>query len=208
MKNMEINKIVGAVLVALLVATAIGHFADLLTAYDKPMRAAVAAGPAPMDEPAPADAEVAAAEAPAAVDMAAAEAEVPAAEDEPADAEAAPFTVLLAAADAEAGAKRAKARCAACHTFDQGGANKVGPNLWNIVGRDKGSVEGFGYSDALESLDGHWSFDDLAAFLEKPKEYLKGTKMAFSGIKDAEDLAAIIAYLRTMADEPVPLPKD
>ncbi len=201
MKNKEINKFIGAGLVALLVATAIGHFADLLTAYDKPMDAVAAVVPRTADEekPAAVEAEVAAAEPVAAEEKPAQEVEVAAAE---------PFTVLLAAADADAGARRAKARCGACHTFDDGGANRVGPNLWNIVGRDKGSIDGFRYSDALRELDGHWSFDDLAAFLEEPKAFLKGTKMSFSGIDDAEDRAAIIAFLRTRADEPVPLPKD
>ncbi len=200
MSRMDYTKIAGSLVLALLVATAIGHFADVLTAYDKPMAAVAAvAEPMAMNEPALVE-----------VDMAAAAADAPPAEDKPAEAEAGPepFTVLLAAADTDAGAKRAKARCGACHTFDQGGANKVGPNLWNVVGRDKGSVDGYRYSNALKELDGHWSFEDLAAFLENPKQFLKGTKMTFAGIKDAEDRAAIISFLRTRSDEPVPLPKD
>lgn len=198
MTRMDYTKIVGSVLVALLVATAIGHFADLLTATNKPMATVAAVAPRAIgDEPQAQEADVAEGE-PAAV------------ENKPAEADAGPqpFTVLLAAADAEAGAKRAAVRCGACHTFDQGGANKVGPNLWNVVGRDKGSVDGFRYSNALKELDGHWSIEDLAAFLEKPRQFLKGTKMVFSGVRDVEDRAAIIAFLRTRADEPVPLPKN
>lgn len=198
MTRMDYTKIVGSVLVALLVATAIGQFADLLTATDKTMATVAVVTPRAIgDEPQAQEADVA-------------EGAAAPAEDRPAGADSGPqpFTVLLAAADAEAGARRAAARCGACHTFDQGGANKVGPNLWNVVGRDKGSVDGFRYSNALKEVDGHWSVEDLAAFLEKPKQFLKGTRMAFPGVRDAKDRAAIISFLRTRADEPVPLPKD
>jgi cytochrome c len=116
------------------------------------------------------------------------------------------ITPLLASADPDAGQKAAK-RCAACHTFNDGGANKLGPNLWAIVGKEKGSVDGYSYSNAIEDKGGVWSYEDLNAFLADPKGFLKGTKMNFSGISDVEDRAAVIAFLRQQADNPQPLPE-
>ena len=111
------------------------------------------------------------------------------AEDEDAGAAAAadsgPESVLplLAAADLAAGEKVAR-KCTACHTFEQGGANKIGPNLWNIVGRAAGGVEGFGYSSAFQEMGGQsWDYDALSAFLENPKAFAPGTKMSFAGLK-------------------------
>ncbi|HYE50228.1 MAG TPA: cytochrome c family protein [Azospirillaceae bacterium] len=116
-----------------------------------------------------------------------------------------PVTPLLAAADAAAGQKGSKA-CAACHSFEKGGANKVGPNLWNVVGGQKAQVAGFAYSDALKGKGGAWAYEDLNAFLASPKGYAPGTKMNFAGIKGAQDRANLIAWLRQQADSPAPLP--
>ena len=116
-----------------------------------------------------------------------------------------PVTLLLASADPAAGQKASK-RCASCHTFNDGGANRVGPNLWGIVGRDKGSVDGFKYSDALRDKGGAWSYDDLNAFLANPKDFIKGTRMSFAGVKKVQDRAAIIAYMRQQSASPLPLP--
>ena len=115
-------------------------------------------------------------------------------------------TPLLASADPAAG-KRATKRCATCHTFNDGGLNKIGPNLWAIVGRQKGTVDGFKYSDAIGDMGGAWNYDDLNAFLANPKGFLKGTKMNFIGVKSVQDRAAIIAYLRQQSDSPLPLPE-
>jgi cytochrome c2 len=114
--------------------------------------------------------------------------------------------VLLAAASPEEGEGFAK-KCAACHSFEQGGANKIGPALWGVVGRDIASVEGFAYSDALLGLEGEWTFEELYGFVHNPKEYVPGTKMAFAGIQNPEDLADVLIYLRSLAEEPVPLPE-
>jgi cytochrome c len=117
-----------------------------------------------------------------------------------------PIAVLLASADAEAGAGVAK-KCAACHTFDSGGANKIGPNLWGIVGRPVGGHEGFSYSPAMAEHGGEWTYEALDAYLESPKENVPGNKMAFAGLPKATDRADLLAYLRTLSDSPVPLPE-
>lgn len=120
----------------------------------------------------------------------------------------APIEPLLAAADADAGQKVAK-KCLQCHTFDKGGKNKVGPNLWNIVDAPYGKVEGFSYSAALKeaaSQGKKWDYESLNSFLRQPKKFLKGTKMAFVGLKKEKDRANLIAYLRSLSDSPAPLP--
>lgn len=116
-----------------------------------------------------------------------------------------PILALLASADAAAGEKLAK-KCTACHVFEAGGANKVGPALWGIVNASKGAVDGFGYSTALAEFGGEWDYQSLNAFLAKPKAYISGTKMNFAGLKKPADRANMIAYLRQQADSQVPLP--
>ena len=123
-----------------------------------------------------------------------------------AEAEAVPLPVLLAAASPEDGESESRA-CAACHTFEQGGEAKIGPPLWGVVGRDIATIEGFAYSDALLEKEGAWSFDALSAFLENPKGWAPGTKMAFAGIRNPEERADVLVYLRGLADNPAPLPE-
>ncbi len=121
---------------------------------------------------------------------------------------AVPLAERLAKADAAKGASAAK-KCMACHAFDKGGANKVGPALWDIVNRVKGQAAGFGYSAALKERAAKgekWNYESLYGFLENPKKYLPGTTMAFAGVTKSEERADIIAYLRGQADTPAPLP--
>jgi cytochrome c len=112
---------------------------------------------------------------------------------------------MLASADAGVG-KKAFKKCKACHSSEKGGKKKVGPNLWDIVGKAKATGAGFGYSDALKGLGGAWTYQDLNGFLADPKGFAKGTKMGFRGVKKAKDRAAIIVYLRSLSDQPKPLP--
>ena len=116
-----------------------------------------------------------------------------------------PAAALLASADVAKGRKLFK-KCVACHTSSDGGKNKVGPNLWNIVNSERGKRAGFGYSKAFKATAGNWTYDSLDAFLTKPKAYIKGTRMMFAGVKKARDRAAVIAYLRSLSDAPAPLP--
>ena len=113
---------------------------------------------------------------------------------------------LLASADAAKGQAAFKA-CAACHDVSKGGPNKVGPNLWGIVGRNHGVHEGFAYSDAMAALkDKPWSYEALNEFILAPKQAVPGTKMAYGGLKKDADRANRLAYLATLSDAPVPFP--
>lgn len=112
---------------------------------------------------------------------------------------------LLALASLEKGQKIFK-KCKACHTLDNGGKNLVGPNLWNIVGRDKAGLESFSYSAAMKGKGGAWTYDDLDAFLTKPGNFVAKTKMSFAGLKKPADRAAVIMLLRSLSDAPVELP--
>jgi cytochrome c len=140
---------------------------------------------------------------------------IEAAEEEPAEGGPAapaeePIAVLLASANPEAGAAVFK-KCTACHTAESGGANKVGPNLWNIVNRPLASHEGFAYSAPMkEFAQGGsvvWDYEHLSNFLASPKGYIKGTAMGFAGVKKPDERANLIAYLRTLSDSPAPLPE-
>ena len=117
------------------------------------------------------------------------------------------IAALLAAADPAAGAKAIK-KCTACHSLNQGGKNRLGPNLWDIVDRPIASVAGYGYSGALKDKSGEtWSYDNLDAFLAKPKDWAPGTKMSFAGLKKPARRADLIAYLRSLSDSPAALPE-
>jgi cytochrome c len=117
-----------------------------------------------------------------------------------------PIAVLLADASAEQG-QAAIRQCAACHTFDKGGPNRVGPNLYGVVGRQVAAHEGFNYSDALKKLGGEWTFEKLSDYIENPRAAVPGTKMTFAGINRDKQRADVLAYLRSLSDNPVPLPK-
>ncbi|MEM1289506.1 MAG: cytochrome c family protein [Pseudomonadota bacterium] len=114
---------------------------------------------------------------------------------------------LLATADVAAG-ESAVRRCASCHSFEQGGPDGVGPHMWGVLNRQKGSVDGFGYSDAMLAVGEAgevWGFEELNGFLANPSGYLQGTSMGFAGIRDVEDRADILAYLNTLQASPVDL---
>lgn len=108
----------------------------------------------------------------------------------------------LATANPENG-ERVFKKCAACHTTEKDGKNRVGPNLYGIVGAEVAAIEGFKYSSALMEFGGEWTAERLDAFLAAPRQAVKGTKMSFAGLKDLEDRADVIAYLNTMSDEPM-----
>jgi cytochrome c len=118
-----------------------------------------------------------------------------------------PIETLLAKASVEKGQATAK-QCQACHTFEKGGPNRVGPNLWNIVGSPRGEGRGgFNFSAAMKTKGGNWTFDELNKFLTNPRGYIPGTAMTFAGLSRPEQRADVIDFLRTQADNPLPLPK-
>ena len=180
MDGFELNKMAGAVLLAGIIAMATGFLARNLVPepHGTHGEAAVATGG---HAPAGGAAQPAA---PAAVE---------------------PVLPLLASASAEEGQTVAR-KCAACHTFEKGGPNRVGPNLYGIIGADKAHLEGFSYSSALANAPGKWTYEDLDKFLAKPSGFLPGTKMTFAGLSSAKDRANILAYMREQSDNPPPLP--
>jgi len=177
MDSLELNKIVGAVLVGGMVALVSGILAEkLVEPHHVTGGETVAAGGA-----------------------------APAAPTAPAAAVLEPVTPLLAQADVKAGEQVFK-KCATCHNADKGGKAKVGPDLWNIVGGPRAQFPGFSYSDALKGKSGNWDYDSLNEWLFSPKDFAPGTKMTFAGLKDVKERAEVIAYLRNQADSPAPLP--
>ena len=177
--DIETNKIAGAVLSTLLVVMGLSMLSGIVFAPKKP---AVPGFDLPSEEPA-----------------AAGGAAAPAADE--------PIAVRLAKADPARGEKAVGA-CKACHTFEKGGPNKVGPHLYDVYGRNKAAVEGFGYSAAMKGKAGEaWGAEQLDGFLKNPKAYLPGTVMAFAGLSRADQRADVVAYINTLADSPKPLPK-
>ena len=115
------------------------------------------------------------------------------------------ISVLLDLGDVDSGKKIFK-KCAACHSIAQGGGNKIGPKLYNIVGRATGSISDYKYSKALASYGKEWTFEELNSFLIKPSTWIKGNKMGFAGLKKDEDRASVILYLNQNSDSPKTLP--
>jgi cytochrome c len=183
MDSFEVNKIIGAVLGTVFVVFSLNLISDTLFAAHSPEKPGYIIESAEPGAAGPAEGGVAAAPE--------------------------PVGPLLASADVAAGESLFK-RCAACHTPDNGGANKIGPNLWHIVDRPVASHEGYAYSAAMKehaNARPTWDYEHLSDFLTSPKAVVKGTAMNFPGIKAVGDRANIIAYLRTLSDSPAPLPE-
>ncbi len=183
MESLEFNKIAFAVLSTCLFVMGIGIFSDTIFASHAPAKPGYAL---PDAAPAGDHGGPAAAAAPAM-----------------------PLGEMMAKADIKRG-ETTMSQCKACHTLEKGGKAGIGPNLYGVVDRPIASIEGFAYSPALQAKaksDGKWSFEHLVAFVGNPRGYANGTKMAFAGLKDPLQLANVLAYLRTLSDNPVPMPK-
>jgi cytochrome c len=177
--SLEANKIAAAVLVGGLLTLSVGIATHMI--YGTPSGSAVAVAGEPSEGAAGAA---------------------------PVQEAAAPVDILplIASADPAAGEK-AFAKCKSCHTSEKGGPNRIGPNLWNVVGGHNAHMEGFAYSDVIANLNITWDYDHLDKFLTSPKAYAPGTKMTFAGIKKPEERAALIRWLRDQADSPIALPQ-
>ena len=115
------------------------------------------------------------------------------------------IAALMALGDISSGEKIFK-KCAACHSIVKGGKNNIGPALYNVVGRKVGAVDDYKYSKALNAYEKEWTFEELNGYLIKPAKWIKGTKMAFAGLRKEKDRASVILYLNQNADNPLPLP--
>ena len=115
------------------------------------------------------------------------------------------ITALMAMGDVASGEKIFK-KCAACHSIAKGGKNKIGPALYNVVGRQVGAINDYKYSKALVGYNKSWTFEELNGYLIKPAKWIKGTKMAFAGLRKEKDRASVIKYLNQNSDNPLPLP--
>ena len=179
MNSFELNKILGAILGTCLILLALNIGAGAIFAPEKPAKPGYEIA---VKEHAAGDAAGAAKEA-----------------EEPMEA-------MMASASVEKGQATAK-QCAACHTFEKGGPNRVGPNLYGIVGRARASEAGFNYSVAMKAKGGTWSFGELYAFLANPRGFIPGTNMTFAGLSRGQQRADLIDLLHTLSDSPMPLPK-
>ena len=177
MDSFEVNKIIAAVLVTVLLVFGIGKISDLIFHIEKPdvqgYKVEIKVG----------DATAVQASTESQVDISA----------------------LLALGNVELGQKVFK-KCAACHSVAEDGKNKIGPKLYNIVGRATGSISDYKYSKALASYGKEWTFEELNGFLIKPSSWIKGNKMGFAGLKKDEDRASVILYLNQNSDSPKALP--
>jgi|TARA_Y100001958_G_C21236793_1_gene563414 cytochrome c len=181
MDSFEINKIIAAVLLAALIIIGIGKFADYLFFVDKPEQSAYKVEGL---EPAKTASQVSeTVEEKVEVDIKA----------------------LLAMGDLAHGEKVFK-KCSACHQIASDGKNMIGPNLWSVIGRTAGSVSDYKYSKAMIAYAKEWSFEEMNSYLIKPQAYIKGTKMAFAGLRKEKDRASVILYMNSKSDSPKPLP--
>ena len=176
MNSFEINKIITAILVTILVVFGIGKISNII--FDKNDENIVAYKvEAPEGKPGEANA------AETNIDL----------------------NALFAMADIVHGEKVFK-KCKACHSINAGGGNKIGPKLWNVMFRPVGSITDYKYSKALASYGKDWNWEEMNGFLTKPSKWIKGNKMGFAGLKDEKDRASIILYLNQNSDNPKPLP--
>jgi cytochrome c len=180
MDSFEINKIVAAVLLVALLVIGIGKLSDVIFYVEKPEKPAYS---------------VEVEQAVASISQATAETI-----EEKID-----IAALMALGDLTTGEKVFK-KCAACHSIVKGGKNAIGPALYNVVGRKVGAVEEYKYSKALAAYDKEWTFEELNGFLIKPAKWIKGTKMAYAGLRKEKDRASVIKYLNENSDSPLPLP--
>ena len=176
MDSFEINKILTAVLVVFLVIFGIGKISDIVFHVEKPNSSAYKVEFAEVDQ-------TKASSSVQTVDIAA----------------------LLALGTVEHGQKVFK-KCSACHSIKKGGRNNIGPALYNVLGRNMGALEDYKYSKALMAFGKDWTFDEMNNFLIKPTTYIKGTKMAFAGLKKEKDRASVILYMNANSDSPLDLP--
>ena len=179
MDSFELNKIIAAVLMVALIVIGIGELSDVIFHVEKPKTPgyAVDIGQA--------------------VTASAASSET---SEEKID-----ITALMAMGDLATGEKVFK-KCAACHSIAKGGKNNIGPALYNVVGRQTGGISDYKYSKALSSYGKEWTFEELNGYLIKPAKWIKGTKMAFAGLRKEKDRASVILYLNQNSDNPLPLP--
>ena len=125
-------------------------------------------------------------------------------EESAASSESGDIMALFASTNAAEGAKIFK-KCAACHSITEGGGNKIGPALWGVLGRPAGTIPDYKYSKAMAAHGKNWSFEEMNGFLIKPKDWIKGTKMSFAGLKKAKERAAVILYMNENTNSPLPL---
>ena len=180
MDSFEINKIVAAVLMVALLVIGIGKLSDIIFDVEKPKLPGYVIK---VEEAVTASSQLSSETVEEKIDMAA----------------------LMALGDLATGEKVFK-KCAACHSIVKGGKNNIGPALYNVVGRQVGSVSDYKYSKALSEYKKEWTFEELNGYLTKPSKWIKGTKMAFAGLRKEKDRASVILYLNQNSDSPLPLP--